>query len=510
VTTASELLLRARDPELAGDRRALVEQAETLAEDGIERCHLATVWAQLGERERAASCLEGATAYAVDVRVARNAARIRRTLLDDPALSAQALAACAAALLQRDATAGEWRLLAAGWREAGDRDAALDYLAHAAAAAGPAAELCDVAAGYAELGDHAAAAGAVARAATEARAVLEHAAVAKAYDELADLEGVSASLAAGERAIASADDAAVMAFAYADHDGGAAAVDRCLARGRALAASDDDAAYLDAAWANIDLDLAELGLEEPSHEEDRLRPPSELLRRRVRSLAWPHQPHRLLDRLRSEVGAERLQQIAENDYGHEAEAYFRVLESITRTGLVPHPLWDPLEVLQLERWHDDRHGPTDHLARAFACTLLCIDDPAPGSRQEGNESTIAVLLESCIALGTAYLDDLVGLLAPMADTYGDRGMRIFAEFALVLAAAWLDPADPRLPGAVARLLHDEPRFLETSLIISHADGWLLRLTNFNQRHGVWRSLARAILYPHTDATRPLARMFFGL
>jgi hypothetical protein len=510
VTTASALLLRARDPTAAG-RRELVAEAEPLVTDGLERCHLATAWAQLGERALAASALAATAADAGEVRVARNAARIHRTLLGDPAAGARTLAACAAELLPRDAAAVDWRLLAAGWREAGDRDAALYYLAHAAATAATAEELGAVSAAYADAGDLDAARATAARAGAAADSVHAWAAVAAAYDELTDLDGVAASLVAGEARIASADDAAAMATAYASHRAETADVERCIARGHALAGDNaGDGELLQHVRWSLDYQLAERTFTTPGYDEERRQLPGELLRRRVRSLGWPHAPHRLLDRLRARMTPETLRSIAGND-PFSGDDHLAALEAIAHTGRVPHPLrWAPHEAISLERWANGTHSPIDHLGRAFACAILCIEDGAPCSSEEGNAPTLAVLLESCIALGTAAVDDLVALLAAMADSYTYYNeMRIFTELALVLAAAWLDPSDPRLPAAATRLVHEETRRLEHASESQRHHGWLLRLTHFDLRHDLWRSLARSILTPATPELRQLPALLLG-
>jgi hypothetical protein len=70
---------------------------------------------------------------------------------------------------------------------------------------------------------------------------------------------------------------------------------------------------------------------------------------------------------------------------------------------------------------------------------------------------VSRLLECCIALGTEAVDDLVALLAAKADACGDRVQQSYVELALVLAAAWLDPSDPRIPTAVTRFVNDVER-----------------------------------------------------
>ncbi len=510
MTTASALLLRARDPAAGGGRIALVEQAAPLVQTGLERCHLAVAYAQLGDRELAARCLADAAAHAGEVRVARNAARIHRTLLGDADAGKRALAACAAQLLHRDATVDEWRLLAAGWHEARDRDAALHYLAHAASAAATVDELCAVAVGYSDAGDPAAGHAAAARARGAAGSVLAWTTIARAYDALADVDGVIASLGAAEAAIASPADAAAMAHAWVFHGGGGDdEVDRCFARGVELAATEEDGELLYAAWMRLsrprrapDLPLPIYALRPPPP-----RAPAELLPRRARSFEWPYGPARLLDRLRGRMDGARLRRIASHGNSEAAGAIHAVLEDIARTGRFPHPLpWEAAEALSSERWTEDRQGTLDHTGRAFACTILCLDGAGPAMLREGNEPTLAVLLESCIALGEEAVDDLVALLAAMAGAYGETPMRLFAELALVLAQSWLDASDPRLPPAAAFLVHDEEQLAPMSAAAGRSDDWLLRLTFYHLRHHLWRSLARSILTPPAAEMEQLAQL----
>jgi hypothetical protein len=200
---------------------------------------------------------------------------------------------------------------------------------------------------------------------------------------------------------------------------------------------------------------------------------------------------------------QRIEEVAAGDYGMDFDQHLEALEGIRTTGSIPQPLdWFPLETLQLARWLEGRD--IDHVTRAFVCTVLCIDDAGVASRNWGNESTIAVLLESCLVLGIEAVDGLIALLAAMSDAYGDTYMRSFSELALLLAAAWRDPGDPRLPLIVERLIRDEPRRRETATMVF--EGWLLGVTNFDQRHGVWRALIRWVLGPPASGFPHLARV----
>lgn len=503
--TASELALRARmrrDP-------ALLDRAEAVARDAVEWCAIA----DSQPRERAAHALSRALALAgADVRVYRNVARIQRTRFGDVAAAQHALAAGAAALLAADTQTAEWCALADGWRAAGDPDAALHYLEHARASARTVEDFC-------AIGD-------LDRAEVAARTVRDRVEIARACDDAQDLDRLQANLAAGVTAIATVDDAITIArtlqrFGEPIGDAFAAGAARAesardwigLARvapsdreaGRCFERADELA---DETNRNL-VDCIARGLRFRGGARDEATAtavPADLVPWSARTLGWPHDPQALFDLVRNAVPRTTIDDIARNDYGMDYADHLAVLDEIVTTGAVRHPLpWCPLEVLQLERWNEG--DEIDHLARAFACTLLCIDDAGPLRWQDGNESTIATLLHSAIALGTEAVDAAIGLFAAMANAYRDDKydlMRSFAELALVLAAVWRDATDPRIAPLVIRLVHDEARLREDATRWS--EGWLLGLTNFDQRHALWRALAAAILAPSVGHDPQLTRL----
>jgi hypothetical protein len=500
--TASELVLRGR---MQGDL-ALVERARESARDAVEWCAIAEAL----PRERAGDALARALALAgSDVRVYRNVARIERTRFEDVAAATRALAAGAEALLAHHATTRDWCALADAWRAAGDRDAALHYLEHARASAETVADWCAV--------------GQLARAEALARTVGERALVVQAWDGAQDLERVLANLAAAVPAIATVEDAVILAGLLGHYDqdatpafaaGGALArTPRDFIALARIAQSDGDcqrwlergAAEGDDATRGLAEHLARArgfrgGTDEPVPA---LVLPHDMLPRSARTLGWPHVPAALLDRLRAALPPATLDAIAAADYGQDHAEHLAALDEIQRTGGVRHPLpWFPLEVLQLVRWSEG--DAVDHLARAFACTVLCIDDAGPLRWHDGNESTIAVLLHSAIALGTEAVDDVIGLLAAMANAYRDDELRAFAELALVLAAVWRDATDPRIAPLVTRLISDEARLREQTTRWS--ERWLLGITNFDLRHELWRALAQSILAPSVGHDPQLTRL----
>jgi hypothetical protein len=356
--------------------------------------------------------------------------------------------------------------------------------------------------------------------------------IAQAYaGPMQEPEGAAAALERGLAAVASVDDALVMAAALARH--GASEADRaaCLARGEALAATTADWLELDrvrsfarrgapdpldhAGGAAIDdLDRRRVAYARalrdntPDHIAEiavPLLPPHAILPRRGRAAWWPHDPARLLDLLRGRLERGRLDALIERS-SEGATEHTPTIEAIWRTGLVPYPMHlTPIPPLSLERW--TAHESAEHAARAFACAVLCIGTAGADRPRSSHESSLAVLLDSCVALGLDAVEALIGLLVALVESYDDSPIRLFAQLGLVLAAAWRDASDPELPGQVARLIDDTSR-VEARLGRTEGSphGWLYELTRFDQRHELWQSLAALILGPLIAADPHLARL----
>lgn len=506
MATAGELVVQAR---VAEDPKPL-DAAEDLARDGTE-------WVAIADShppgDRAVRALERALAVAgEDVRVYRSIARVHRTRLGDRAGAAHALAACAGALLAGDARTADWCALAQAWELLEDRDAALDFTHHARACAHDAADWCAV--GDLDAAERA------------ARTVHDRIAIAKACDDAQDLDRLLANLTAGIELVASAADAVMVMRTLERFEASADDRARCYAAGKERATTAADLIALsaiaptdrecrrcleqaepiadDAERRQVDM-LARRYRDRGGAWDETAIPalaPAELVPWGARVLGWPHDPASLFDLLRARVGPGTIAAIASCDYGMDVPEHTAALERIV-AGRIPHPLaWFPLEVLQLTRWNE---GPgTDHLARAFCACVLCLDEAGPVSWHDGNESTIPVLLHSCLVLGTDTVDAAIGLYAAMASACEGDVVGALAELALVLAAVWRDADDPRIHPAVLRLFHDEPRVREHALITTPS--WLLGCTNFDQRHALFRALARAVLAPSVDHQPHLAEL----
>jgi hypothetical protein len=203
---------------------------------------------------------------------------------------------------------------------------------------------------------------------------------------------------------------------------------------------------------------------------------------------WSSSPTELFDWLRGRVSARSLQTIASSDH-IDHDKHLEAVTEIARTGLIPQPLaWHPRETLELTRWA--KGTEVDHLARAFACTVLLIDAAGPTYR-DGHEQTIPVLIESCLELGAETLAPLVCLLATVAEAYEACYTEMpFTLLGLLLAGAALDANDPRLASLAHRLIaHEEA---SDDVMVDPAS-WLLGRTRFDARHKLWRSLAAQLL-----------------
>ena len=471
------------------------------------------------------------------LRAARNLARKHRTDGDVDAAT-RTLAAAAQALLDDPGTrAFAWRMLAAAWWELGDRDTAHHYLEHGRACATTVEELCDLACGYHAIGGRDAAAALVSRAETMAG---EWTMIAFTCEyELGDPERARACIDRGLRDPTDLDDALALVKRLPHDD---QTIRDHLARISSLAVTSED--YIEIAGichvVVFDLESADpyldraaaLATDERTRHQIAYRRmhwsmgaesidadpelfPSEILRGAGRRApGWERDPSHLFDVLRSKIDRATLADIAENEpwEGYDATAD-AILVSFGATGRIPHPLsFQPRNELEVERYG---RGP-DHLRRAFACAILCIDvaGPSPGDSDGGNDETsIPALLESCIALGPDAVDGALGLFVAMADAYPkvDQNYKLlFAELGMVLAAAWRDPSDPRLAPVITRLIADGHRVAAAQKKPRKRGDqrWLLGLTLFDMQHDLWRSLAKTILahsIPHLAELAALLR-----
>ena len=218
-------------------------------------------------------------------------------------------------------------------------------------------------------------------------------------------------------------------------------------------------------------------------------PPSKLLAAGARSFGWDRDANRLLGWLRARIPRTSINTLARPDQFFANDDLVTLLE-LQKTGCIPHPL-----PAYLDSVRECARAGTDHQLRAFACTIVCVADAAE-RESDGVEPLLALLLESCLALGPDAVAGAAALFAALADAYDatrstsrDGYLVLFAELGLALAASWLDPTDPRIASLVARMVEDIAAWGGAPAI-----GFA--------RHPAWRELGRRTL----PASSPLLRL----
>ena len=309
-----------------------------------------------------------------------------------------------------------------------------------------------------------------------------------------DDEGVRLALVRAESAAQVAHDWVGVAGEY--RDGGDSdrldawdpeGVARCLAKAAVLATTDDERSRVAAGyrqWLGDESSAAALGATGWRPEE---------APRTLDLPGWEEGPPlALLNDLRAQIGPESLQAIAERDYGSGIERHLRALRELQAPndtiGWLHH--WYPQEVLELTRW--ERGASVDHMARAFACTLLVLDAVRGGGGAAGPDvgDTLAPLIESAWALG---LDDSLEELLVWLVRVLPVEEPPWAMLGLALCRARRDPHDSRLPELIVSLQEAEAKL--EPVPDPDVDGWLFRTTYFTQYADLWRALADAALQP---------------
>jgi hypothetical protein len=227
----------------------------------------------------------------------------------------------------------------------------------------------------------------------------------------------------------------------------------------------------------------------------------------------------LLDWLHSHIDDTMLHEIAAADYGHREQENFQALRNIYESLEIPAPLpWNPREVLELTRWSepDDSQqtwsstGTRGHLIRAFCCAILLKAADAPETLVfiHAENDTLAQLLASVLQLGREASESALHFLSWRIQRLPgyDAEYPFFALGLLLLRAALFEPGQE---GADLKLLADwvmrEEARARRMCAIVESEAWLLGLTNFDQRHKVWRRLAQEkLLDPTKHFPKPTA------
>ena len=497
---ARDWIKRARGCDDPIERANCLRHAEPLIVRADEWNLAADEWAELGEAgyADAARCAERAVALGdTEVSCYSSAARIFARYLDDPARARAILDQCRAALVAAPRErVSSWGILGAAYvRVLDDRRAARECFDAGLVRAKDVRDLCAAAGHFAEdLGDldtaralidraftlasegacedgdwwtlanaqlHALADGdaawrtlehglassdTVSRCLRVAHAIASHGGLAREGQTL-----FRAALARAEDRAREANEWLAIADVWREHmhevdaSGAAVAIRRCLEHAEETR---DSAAYPAIAHRYLHL------LDDPAASE-RLGPlgfaPAALFTRHDELEGWHADPARLLDLLRPRLTPEMLHKLSCADWGFDHEQHLAALLDIQRTGLIPQPLrHHPEEVLSLTRWKEG--VDTDHVVRAFVCTVLCIDNLAPDYQDAVHES-IAPLIESCIVVGSDALDALIELLVALCEG-SDYNFQdpAFYHLGLLIAAAARDPDDPRLVTLAAKVV----------------------------------------------------------
>jgi hypothetical protein len=216
----------------------------------------------------------------------------------------------------------------------------------------------------------------------------------------------------------------------------------------------------------------------------------------------------LLDWLRKRVNDSMLRNIAEADYGMDAENHFQVLAKVRDGEQLPVPLrWVPREVLELIRWSQpDKpsckpgfRGTRGHLMRAFACTLLlrAAAEPENIDYTSGEYETIIQLVESAIALGNEATEATLSFLCWCFPLVSALNERPFYAMAILLLQVFLSKHDKHgedLLVTCGWVINEEARVRSNDVWnLAVSNWWLLGLTFHSQRHQAWETLTRKIL-----------------
>ncbi|HEX8272916.1 MAG TPA: hypothetical protein VF615_09790 [Longimicrobiaceae bacterium] len=223
--------------------------------------------------------------------------------------------------------------------------------------------------------------------------------------------------------------------------------------------------------------------------------------------AFPPAPDALLHLLRARMDDGMLREIARADYGMDEDEHLVALLPIRDRGEVPPAMgWEPREVLELIRWSEPEDpewkpgstGARGHLMRAFACAALLRAAAEPGQtgRHSGENSTVAQLLASALALGPDVQEAAARFLAWRTPRLEPEEERPFFAFGLLVLAALLREGrmDDEALAAAADWVVAEEAEERAALhpLPANPDGWLLGLTRHDLRDTVWRALAERL------------------
>lgn len=218
-------------------------------------------------------------------------------------------------------------------------------------------------------------------------------------------------------------------------------------------------------------------------------------------------PDGLILTLSSLLGEAQLTAIASADHGWKASQNLDQLIEITATNRWPSPMPFSLkEVLELMQWSGPgSYGwgsdPPDWITRAFCCAALVRAGGDPQNQAslcwEGENSTIAILLESLDALHNHHHEACISLLAWRLENHPNDENPPFLYLAILRNAlqAW-PPEKAALISELVELLiaaeEAEQRADGTYLRDEMRNQWLFRTTYFDQTFALWHAFGREL------------------
>jgi hypothetical protein len=205
------------------------------------------------------------------------------------------------------------------------------------------------------------------------------------------------------------------------------------------------------------------------------------------------------------MGPWEIDDIAGSDYGIDRVEHADAIREVIRTLDIPQPLdWIPREVLALTRWDtpadaDSRIRRAQHVCRAFsAAILLAADTRAPAEGTGGENTSMAALAESAIELGGSIPElaaEFTAWAVGRLDDADDEAPFFGLAF-IALAMPYRKRWDDNLLLSVAHWLMEAEDAVaapwRSSLGLGPEREWLLPVTPFRMRDGIWRRLGAGL------------------
>ncbi len=551
--TVSDCLEHARSALDDEARAQHLHRGEQLAQSDSDWRQLAKAYVESGDRDTARRCLDAAIAHdPQQTWCFADKAHLLCESFDDRAGASAVLRECQANLeAEPDGPGYRWSLLAGHILTiVGDAEAARACLDVGTERARSLDDLCSMAQAYgARLGDVARARSLLQRAERMAREDAKntpqtlhgHWTLANTYSGIGDNEAARRVLTEGLELASSVEACVTLARAWSSQKAGQPSVLGCLQRAESLARSPQSwlsiaEAYHEHTTAasacrqaleracegahSTELRRVAFGFAHWVGDEARARAlaprgvrPQDLSIRRKPLEGWHGNAGALLTLLLEAVTDEALDAIADADYGYGRADNRAALEDMRGDGLVPIPMVSTLhEVMALTQWSDGER--VDHVERALACTLLCLDVLHDDAFTEDITATLAPLVESCWKLGPDHQRALAAFLVwlvetmrgaeeqwwednpddgeDLADEDLDSGNALAALHALLLTQLVLEPADPRLDALCVSVVTLEKRMSEWSAPIDDEAPWMSRVLR-SIRDEMWPRLAAEAL-----------------